>query len=292
MVAAFDYCLHGQGGAAPSIDTAMHALVDADHVDHLHPDSGIALATAVDGEALTKECFGDRVAWVPWRRPGFQLGLDIAAIKEHNPAAIGVDPRRSRHHGVGRYERGVRGATRWRSSARAAAFLSRAGRPRAVRRGRARLRAAAGGRAARPGRPRWRPSSAGAGVHRSAPGRALHRQRRRARLLRARPSWPGWPRSARRAPTTSCARRSARSCSTSRRPRPARRRRRPPARAARRVPRRLPRLLRAPRRRRTRRRCAAPIRRSCSSPASACSPTARRSRRRGSPASSTSTPST
>ena len=68
MVAAFDYCLHGRGGAAPSIDTAMHGLVDADHVDHLHPDSGIALATAVDGEALTKQCFGDRVVWVPWRR--------------------------------------------------------------------------------------------------------------------------------------------------------------------------------------------------------------------------------
>ena len=80
MVAAFDYCLHGQGGAAPSIDTAMHGLVDAPHVDHLHPDSGIALATAADGEALTKECFGDRVLWVPWRRPGFQLGLDIAAV--------------------------------------------------------------------------------------------------------------------------------------------------------------------------------------------------------------------
>ena len=45
MVAAFDYCLHGKGGAAPSIDTAMHGLVDAAHVDHLHPDSGIALAT-------------------------------------------------------------------------------------------------------------------------------------------------------------------------------------------------------------------------------------------------------
>src|SRR3979411_1613080 len=101
MVAAFDYCLHGRGGAAPSIDTAMHALVDASHVDHLHPDSGIAiataaeggalpnagiaLATAADGEALTKECFGDAVVWVPWRRPGFQLGLDIAAIKAAHP---------------------------------------------------------------------------------------------------------------------------------------------------------------------------------------------------------------
>src|SRR5699024_10919619 len=89
MVAAFDYTLHGKGGAAPSIDTAMHGLVDAAHVDHLHPDSGIAIATAADGEELTKEIFGDRVVWVPWRRPGFQLGLDIAAIKEANPQAVG-----------------------------------------------------------------------------------------------------------------------------------------------------------------------------------------------------------
>jgi rhamnulose-1-phosphate aldolase/alcohol dehydrogenase len=89
MVAAFDYCLHGKGGAAPSIDTAMHGLVDAPHVDHLHPDSGIAIATAADGEALTQRIFGDKVVWVPWRRPGFQLGLDIAAIKEANPKAVG-----------------------------------------------------------------------------------------------------------------------------------------------------------------------------------------------------------
>jgi rhamnulose-1-phosphate aldolase/alcohol dehydrogenase len=90
MVAAFDYCAFGKGGAAPSIDTAMHGLVDAAHVDHLHPDAGIAFATAKHGEALTAECFGDRVAWVPWRRPGFQLGLDIAAIRRDHPEAIGV----------------------------------------------------------------------------------------------------------------------------------------------------------------------------------------------------------
>jgi rhamnulose-1-phosphate aldolase/alcohol dehydrogenase len=110
MVAAFDYCLHGLGGvagsgltergvvgsapaergAAPSIDTAMHGLVTASHVDHLHPDSGIAFATAVDGEALTAECFGGRVGWVPWRRPGFQLGLDIAELHRASPGMIGV----------------------------------------------------------------------------------------------------------------------------------------------------------------------------------------------------------
>ena len=90
MVAAFDFCLYGKGATAPSIDTAMHGLVEAAHVDHLHPDAGIAFATAAHGQALTAECFGDRVAWVPWRRPGFQLGLDIAAIKRDNPGAIGV----------------------------------------------------------------------------------------------------------------------------------------------------------------------------------------------------------
>ena len=99
MAAAFDFCLHGLGGvagsgpagrgAAPSIDTAMHGLVGQPHVDHLHPDSGIALATAADGEKLTAACFGGRVAWVPWRRPGFQLGLDIAAIAAASPQAIG-----------------------------------------------------------------------------------------------------------------------------------------------------------------------------------------------------------
>ena len=89
MVAAFDYCLHGKGGAAPSIDTAMHGLVDAAHVDHLHPDSGIAIATAADGPELTRRIFGEKVVWVPWRRPGFQLGLDISAVKTQHPDAIG-----------------------------------------------------------------------------------------------------------------------------------------------------------------------------------------------------------
>ena len=89
MVGALDYCRHGLGGAAPSIDTFMHAFVDADHVDHLHPDAGIAIATAKDGEKLTKKIYGDKVVWVPWRRPGFQLGLDISDIKAQNPNAIG-----------------------------------------------------------------------------------------------------------------------------------------------------------------------------------------------------------
>lgn len=90
MFLAFDYCRHGLNGATPSIDTAMHSFVEANHVDHLHPDSGIAIATAADGKELTGKIFGNKVLWVPWRRPGFQLGLDIAQIKNKNPQAVGV----------------------------------------------------------------------------------------------------------------------------------------------------------------------------------------------------------
>jgi rhamnulose-1-phosphate aldolase/alcohol dehydrogenase len=90
MVALFDHCRFGRGGADPSIDTAMHAYVPYPHVDHLHPEPVIALATAVDGPELTKACYGDTVAWVPWRRPGFQLGLDIAALASSSPELVGV----------------------------------------------------------------------------------------------------------------------------------------------------------------------------------------------------------
>jgi rhamnulose-1-phosphate aldolase/alcohol dehydrogenase len=90
MVALLDHCLVGKGGAAPSIDTPSHGLIETLHVDHLHPDAVIALATAVDGERLTRECFGDRVRWVPWRRPGWQLGLDCAAIQRAHPETVGI----------------------------------------------------------------------------------------------------------------------------------------------------------------------------------------------------------
>jgi len=89
MVALFTYCAFGVGGATPSLDTSMHALVEFDHVDHLHPDSIIAIATSINGEALTRECFGDEILWVDWRRPGFQLGIDMARIAAENPKAKG-----------------------------------------------------------------------------------------------------------------------------------------------------------------------------------------------------------
>lgn len=89
MVELMKLCLHGDGGSAPSIDTAMHGLIEVDHVDHLHPDSCLALAAASDGAELTRRCYGDQVIWVPWRRPGFQLGLDIRDITRQNPQAVG-----------------------------------------------------------------------------------------------------------------------------------------------------------------------------------------------------------
>lgn len=85
-----DHCIFGPPGAAPSIDTSMHALIDEAHVDHLHPDSVIALAASADGEALTVECFGGELGWVPWRRPGFQLALDIEELRVRNPHIRGV----------------------------------------------------------------------------------------------------------------------------------------------------------------------------------------------------------
>lgn len=85
-----DWCAFGPSGAAPSIDTSMHALIEAKHVDHLHPDSVIAIAAAKDGEELTKRCFGEDLAWVPWRRPGFELALQIAELRKANPSLRGV----------------------------------------------------------------------------------------------------------------------------------------------------------------------------------------------------------
>ena len=217
MVAAFDYCLHGRGGAAPSIDTAMHGLVDAAHVDHLHPDSGIALATAADGEALTRECFGDRVVWVPWRRPGFQLGLDIAAIAEANPQAIGCIL-------------GGHGITAWGDTSEECeanspgdhphgGALPRRARPaRAVRSGAARLRGAAGRRAPDQGR-RARPGDPRPGVAPTGRRSATSPTPTSCSTSSPRPSTRGWPRWAPPAPTTSCAPRSGRWCSTCRRPR-------------------------------------------------------------------------
>src|ERR1700712_2109214 len=89
MVGFFPFCAFGTGGATPSIDTPMHGLVDYDHVDHLPPDAVIPLACAVDGEQLVEKIWGGTIAWVPWKRPGWELGRTLAKIAE-NPDVIGA----------------------------------------------------------------------------------------------------------------------------------------------------------------------------------------------------------
>jgi rhamnulose-1-phosphate aldolase/alcohol dehydrogenase len=75
---------------AASIDTPLHGFVPYRHVDHMHPDAIIAIAASTDSRALTQEIFGDEIGWLPWRRPGFQLGLDLEAFVRANPQAKGV----------------------------------------------------------------------------------------------------------------------------------------------------------------------------------------------------------
>ncbi len=89
MVGLFPFCSFGAGGATPSIDTPMHGLVDLPHVDHLHPDSVIALACAADGEKLVQKIWGGAVAWVPWKRPGWELGKAMRALSA-DPSVIGA----------------------------------------------------------------------------------------------------------------------------------------------------------------------------------------------------------
>jgi rhamnulose-1-phosphate aldolase/alcohol dehydrogenase len=90
LVARYAECAFGTGGAVPSIDTPLHGLLEAAHVDHLHPDAMIAIAAAADGEALTAACFGGEVGWLPWRRPGFELGLALRDLQRDQPTLVGA----------------------------------------------------------------------------------------------------------------------------------------------------------------------------------------------------------
>ena len=90
IVAYYEYCRFGHGGAVPSIDTPLHAFITQDHVDHLHPDSMIALAAAEGSEALVAECYGAEVGWLPWKRPGFELGLALRDFQRRSPDARGA----------------------------------------------------------------------------------------------------------------------------------------------------------------------------------------------------------
>lgn len=90
MVGLFYHCIYDLDSRAPSIDTPLHGLLPFKHIDHLHPDALIAIAAAKDGEAITKEIWGDTMGWVPWQRPGFDLGLQLEQCLNDNPGIRGI----------------------------------------------------------------------------------------------------------------------------------------------------------------------------------------------------------
>lgn len=90
MVAMAAHCTFNLNPRAASIDTALHAFIPRAHVDHMHPDAVIAIAASRNGQSLTQEIFDGRLAWVPWQRPGFDLGLKLAQIHEEHPDIQGM----------------------------------------------------------------------------------------------------------------------------------------------------------------------------------------------------------
>jgi rhamnulose-1-phosphate aldolase/alcohol dehydrogenase len=90
MVGYLPHCTFNLNPRAASIDTPLHAYVPHAYVDHMHPDAIIAIAASKDSKALTKEIFGDEIGWLPWKKPGFELGLWLEKFCLENPAAKGV----------------------------------------------------------------------------------------------------------------------------------------------------------------------------------------------------------
>jgi rhamnulose-1-phosphate aldolase/alcohol dehydrogenase len=90
MVPLLQHCLYDLNSAAPSIDTPLHGLLPFPHIDHLHPDALIAIAAAADGESIMKQIWGNQMAWIPWQRPGFDLGLKLEKCLQENPGIKGI----------------------------------------------------------------------------------------------------------------------------------------------------------------------------------------------------------
>ncbi|MES2874095.1 MAG: bifunctional aldolase/short-chain dehydrogenase [Bacteroidota bacterium] len=90
MVELFNHCIYDLASKAPSIDTALHGFLPFRHIDHLHPDAAIAIAASKDGEKITKELFNGQIGWVDWKRPGFELGLELKKCLDENPAIRGI----------------------------------------------------------------------------------------------------------------------------------------------------------------------------------------------------------
>src|SRR5215468_9915090 len=97
MYPMYSHCVFNLNPRACSIDTPLHTFVPHKHVDHLHPNAVIAIAASVNQEKLTKEIYGDEVIYIPWQRPGFDLGLMIESLINDNPRARGV---LLGHHGM------------------------------------------------------------------------------------------------------------------------------------------------------------------------------------------------
>jgi rhamnulose-1-phosphate aldolase/alcohol dehydrogenase len=90
MVELFNHCIFDLKSKAPSIDTPLHGFLPFKHIDHLHPDAAIAIAAAKDGERITKELFNGTIGWVPWQKPGFELGLQLRKCLDDNPGIRGI----------------------------------------------------------------------------------------------------------------------------------------------------------------------------------------------------------
>lgn len=90
MVAYLAHCTFNMNPRAASIDTPLHAFIPKAHVDHMHPDAVIAIAASARSKALTAEIFGAEMGWLPWQRPGFDLGLKLGEMASKNPALKGI----------------------------------------------------------------------------------------------------------------------------------------------------------------------------------------------------------
>lgn len=90
MVELFNHCIFDLNSKAPSIDTPLHGFLPFKHIDHLHPDAAIAIAAAKDGKKITQELFNGEIGWVEWRRPGFELGLELKKCLDENPGIKGI----------------------------------------------------------------------------------------------------------------------------------------------------------------------------------------------------------
>lgn len=90
MVELFNHCIYDLASKAPSIDTPLHGFLPFKHIDHLHPDAAIAIAAAKDGKKITQELFDGTIGWVEWKKPGFELGLQLKQCLDENPGIRGI----------------------------------------------------------------------------------------------------------------------------------------------------------------------------------------------------------